>query len=91
MSFAVDDAYYASTDNGDNDKSMVEVIEKLGFDKVKRLGEGGMGMAYRGKYLKDGTVRVLKVNKPQSETTDDDLLEEGSRLKSLAHPHVAVR
>ena len=78
-------------ENAEYEAKMVEFIENLGYDKIKKLGEGGMGMAYRGRYLRDGTVRVLKVNKSTTEKTDaDELAEEGARLKSLSHPHVAV-
>lgn len=80
----------SEAENAEYEKKMVGFIQGLGYDKIQKLGEGGMGMAYRGRYLKDGTVRVLKVNKSKSDTADDELKEEGTRLKSLSHPHVAV-
>jgi serine/threonine protein kinase len=72
------------------EKVMTYMQNCLRFDQIKKLGEGGMGMTYRGRFLKDGTVRVLKINKAKFEGTDDELLDEGKRLQSLAHPHVAV-
>ena len=77
-------------DSDYEEKAMTYMQTYLRFDQIKKLGEGGMGMAYRGRYLKDGTVRVLKINKAKFEGTDDELLDEGKRLQSLAHPHVAV-
>ena len=90
MSYADDDGYDDGAGDPDYEETMVKFIGTLGFDEIKKLGEGGMGMAYRGRFRKDGTVRVLKVNRTKSESTDDELLEEGSRLQSLSHPHVAV-
>ena len=74
-----------------HEKAVVKFVEMLGFDNIQKLGEGGMGLAYRGRFRPDGTTRVLKLNKASTtDTANDDLLEEGSRLRSLAHPHVAV-
>lgn len=74
-----------------HENAVVKFVEKLGFDNIQKLGEGGMGLAYRGRFRPDGTTRVLKLNKASTtDTANDDLLEEGSRLRSLAHPHVAV-
>ena len=95
---------------GDDDENFDEVadaenymaaqlFEKLKFDQVKKLGQGGMGIAYRARSLKDGTTRVLKVNLNFQASDDDEgqaLLEEGQLLKSflglksllVCRPHV---
>lgn len=81
---------------GDNERDEVEdadnhtaakLFEQLKFDEVKKLGQGGMGIAYRARSLKDGTIRVLKVNLnfrgSPADDEDLELLEEGKLLKSL--------
>ena len=77
-------------DNDENvdevaDEVAAQLFEKLMFDQVKKLGQGGMGIAYRARSLKDGTTRVLKVNLRQASDDDDAqaLLEEGQLLKSF--------
>ena len=72
-------------DSDYEEKAMTYMQTYLRFDQIKKLGEGGMGMAYRGRYLKDGTVRA------KFEGTDEELLDEGKRLQSHKEPeHVAV-
>ena len=39
------------------------LVRELRYDKMRKLGEGGMGMAYRARCLTDGSMRVLKINR----------------------------
>ena len=63
-----------------------KLFEKLKYDMVSKLGQGGMGVAYRARSLRDGTTRVLKLNlhyNSSGDQEDSDLLQEGELLKSL--------
>lgn len=74
-------------------EAAAEVFRRLEFDEIKKLGAGGMGIAYRARSRRDGTTRVLKLNlahvdrgessRKELSQEDEDLLEEGKLLKSL--------
>ena len=60
------------------------LVRELRYDKMRKLGEGGMGMAYRARCLTDGSMRVLKINRnAHDKGAEEELLDEGKRLQSL--------
>ena len=63
------------------------LFEQLGYDEIKKLGQGGMGIAHRARNRRDGSIRVLKVNVTTGEEKNDDeeqeLVQEGQLLKTL--------
>ena len=64
-----------------------ELLRELQYDRLIKLGEGGMGLAFCARCLTDGSLRVLKINRHVDDKgAEEDLLQEGRTLKSLLGP-----
>ena len=64
-----------------------ELLRELQYDRLIKLGEGGMGLAFCARCLTDGSLRVLKINwHVDDKGAEEDLLQEGRTLKSLLGP-----
>ena len=59
----------------------LRIMRSSRFTDVKRLGEGGFGVVYKGKHA-DGQLRVVKF----TPNAHEELLEEGKKMTKLRHP-----
>jgi eukaryotic-like serine/threonine-protein kinase len=61
-----------------------------GYDVVETIGEGGMGIVYKGLHLalnRPVAVKSIRISKPNKQDLDR-FLAEARLVASLAHPHV---
>lgn len=73
----------------DDEAARARMFVLMGWSNMKNLCEGGMGAAYR-VTGRDGTYRVIKVNKRDREGDPaQELVEEGETLRGLRHPNIA--
>jgi hypothetical protein len=64
-----------------------------GYDLLRELGRGGMGVVYLGQRTADGTVVAIKALKPAvtgSPSAIKRFLREASVLQELDHPHIVA-
>ena len=61
------------------------------YEIIEELGRGGMGVVYRARSKKDGSLVALKVVLPAMASSPEDLarfVREAGIVKELSHPHI---